>query len=205
MRIDATSGVVTLQRLSDERVWKPYDNPFCVDRIKDIPTTTTGHVRTLRQVVLLCPNPAHSEDESHHSIDEITTVLAHVVASIFLLLIVAIYVTILDRQNFYGLLILSYTMSLLFTYILIAAAHIISMLENPEQKGFSPIGSHYLLFVTYMWLTVMNFNLLLAVKSLQPVNSNSKRIKTFVFYSVMAWGIPVLVVSIFVAIDEIYR
>ncbi|CAL8098035.1 unnamed protein product [Orchesella dallaii] len=213
IRMDVTSGSIVLQRLSGSRVWLPYDINFCVDGFINMPWdnyTGASHM----QVFVVCFKDEYAAFVPYPSSNTTATIVAHVAGSVFLLLIFIVYLVLVKRQNFNGLVILSYSLSLVFSYGLFTAAHYISTLPNPEDVGLFyrgwpcmsiAIGAHYTLFVTFSWLTVMNFNLWQGVKSLQSVNSTSKRLKAFTYYSILVWGLPALLVSAFVAIDEIYR
>ncbi|CAL8098246.1 unnamed protein product [Orchesella dallaii] len=217
IKLEVRNGKLKLLHLSEDRQWKVYDKPFCVDGFVTSPTATYHNEDTESQVAVVCPSMATDVGKigiEQTLIEAWIYAIVSIIASLFLLAIIFIYLILPEKRNFYGLVVLSYVLSMLFSYILYTGAHFVTLFPNPEFTGLGKrgpicmtiaIGSHYFLFSSYSWLTVLNIDLWRTFKSLHMISPTDKRLKDFTIYSVLAWGLPFLLIASFVTVDEIYR
>lgn len=65
--------------------------------------------------------------------------------------------------------------------------------------------AHYFFLASYLWLTVMNFDLWLTFTSVRVVRREAKEWPKFGWYSLIAWIFPLLLVVAFIVVNESYR
>lgn len=65
--------------------------------------------------------------------------------------------------------------------------------------------AHYFYISANLWLTVMNFDLWITLKSMKAVRRDAKEWNKFGIYSCVAWLFPFCLVIAFIIVDEEYR
>ncbi|CAL8097956.1 unnamed protein product [Orchesella dallaii] len=226
IRMHVTDGKLRLKTLSENGKWQTNHQivSYCVDGFVTSPTASyDGNPQN--QVFLVCithqpdvsssiaSNSTNSTTENSEKYDPWLFASIFIIGSFFLLVIVIVYFMLLSQHTINGLLILSYSISMLLCYVFYVAANFVSMYDEPIAPGIwersipciiTAKCTQYFLIVSDLWLTAMNLNLWLTIRSTHVVENSTIRRKVFTNYSVLAWGIPAVLVAAFV-ITEGYR
>ncbi|ODM91561.1 G-protein coupled receptor Mth2 [Orchesella cincta] len=211
IRMDISQGRLNLLKLEENRKWEKHEIPFCID----------GFIENKNQVYFSDPNDVivltcAPDDAKFYNVAIVAwaTIIILAIGSIFLLMVVMIHLILLKQLNFNALCILSYSMSLLCSYSLHTIAHLITINPNREFTGLGSrgffcmaisVGCHYFLITSELWLALLNFELWRTLRSTMHIDPTSKRLKAFCTYSLIGWGIPLILIALFVTVDEVYR
>ncbi|ODM94069.1 putative G-protein coupled receptor Mth-like 1 [Orchesella cincta] len=153
-------------------------------------------------VMLVCTDFLEDPDTSLDGMPNLMYVIAMMVASVFLFLTAVVYLILWRRQNVHGWTFLGYVLSLLLTFVFLSLAHLMSV--GGYDCSFIGIACHFFFLSTFAWLTALNFDIYWTFRSMNPNPGRRKELIRFLFYSVFAIGLPVIIVSVGLILDEIY-
>ncbi|CAL8098922.1 unnamed protein product [Orchesella dallaii] len=153
-------------------------------------------------VMLVCTDFLADPDTSLDGTPNLMYVIAMMVASVFLFLTALVYLILWKRQSIHGWTFLGYVVSLLLTFVFLSLAHLMSAGES--DCSFIGIACHFFFLSTFAWLTALNFDIYWTFRSMNPNPGRSKEAIRFLCYSIFAIGLPVIIVSVGLILDEIY-
>jgi len=113
------------------------------------------------------------------------------------------------QQNVHGWTVAMLALSLCLNSVFIAAGHGyglwgVEVEPTPPCIGVG-IMAHFFYVASFAWMTVLNYDLFTTLTSLVPTSKKSKGKKLFAAYSLFAFVIPTIVVTISIILETQYR
>ncbi|CAL8143563.1 unnamed protein product [Orchesella dallaii] len=208
-KLDISGGLLRLLYLSNQQSnqWLQHDGEYCVDGFKTI--SPAQHSSDLGvQIIFTCQFQINSIELS---LWEWTGVAALIYSSFILFTIVVVYLLVLDKQNFQGLLIFSCCISMFFMYALNTAENYLSYYYLAYSTDFFgrngvicqlvAIAWHFFFLSNLMWFMMISYDIWRSVNAAY-LSKPSKQFKSFLKCSALAWGVPFVMVAVFTFIDK---
>ncbi|CAG7827035.1 unnamed protein product [Allacma fusca] len=193
------NGEVYTKRLDATDWTGPYSpGDFCIDGLWDSGYSNNFTRNPSNQIVIACDHAKetlHTARSTDFAVIMFTTIfLCLITSSVCLVATVVIYLVLWKEQNIHGWTITTMALSQ-FVYFTTVAISMGVVLYNRERLGTlwcKGIGilQHYFNMATYTWLTVLNCDLWMIIRSNKPSRHLGHGIKRFLFYSVYGFGVP---------------
>ncbi|XP_050097969.1 G-protein coupled receptor Mth2-like [Anopheles aquasalis] len=101
--------------------------------------------------------------------------------------------------NLQGLLIMSYVAALAVSYLLLALGHLDIYDYQSVMCGFCGFTLYYTLMASFFWLNIISFDIYWRLRRNRECGSERRK---FVYYSLYAWGIPLLFLLMILLFDH---
>ncbi|CAG7833263.1 unnamed protein product, partial [Allacma fusca] len=137
------------------------------------------------------------------------------VFSCFLLLLtVLVHALLWDKQpnHAWTLTLISYDLSLFCLYLSLTLMHISQfyILQSPVDQinifCYSlAVGNNFFFLSTFCWMSAVNFDLYLTFKVLKATTGRFQGMWRYLGYSIFAWTAPIIIVTVGIILDSMYR
>ncbi|XP_046965757.1 G-protein coupled receptor Mth2-like [Vanessa cardui] len=151
---------------------------FCVDYEVSNTTATVKYWSVLRNVYIPKSNNYFTS--------------ALLISSVFLFLVLLVYMIIPELRNLAGLVLMAYVFSLMGAFLSLASLQLGTYMDN---KCLDITAVTYFFFLsTFCWMNVMSFDIWWTFRGYakaRPIHRRGEKFK-FGVYCIYAWGIPML-------------
>uniref|UniRef100_A0A1E1WCB0 G-protein coupled receptors family 2 profile 2 domain-containing protein n=2 Tax=Pectinophora gossypiella TaxID=13191 RepID=A0A1E1WCB0_PECGO len=175
--------------------WHPAPT-FCVDMM------ITNSTLAPRLVALVCHPQETDQDDS--SALYIAYAIGLMLSVPFLLATFLVYAFIPELRNLHGMCLMAYCAGLIVAYPLLAYLKMQVGDVNVEISGCMAIAFiiYYAFQSSFFWLNVMCFDIWRTFSGYRGGSSNKRRErKRFAWYGLYAWGVPLVLTSITIAMQ----
>ncbi|CAG7717240.1 unnamed protein product [Allacma fusca] len=193
------NGEVHTKRLDNTNWTGPYSaGDFCIDGFWDSSESRNFTRNPSNQIVIAC-DYAESTLDPASNVDTIVIIftivfICLIISSVCLLATVVVYLVLWKEQNIHGWTIMTMALSqfVYFTTVAISMGVVLYYQEGIGTLWCKGIGilQHYFNMATYTWLTVLNCDLWLVIRSNKPSRYLGHGIKRFLLYSLYGFGVP---------------
>ncbi|CAL8143566.1 unnamed protein product [Orchesella dallaii] len=212
-KLELGSGVVELYYLHNDqsKKWQKHEGEYCADGLITNSSATYDPDLFQQQFIFKCE--ASKSGELGIPIYYWINFGALVYSSFILLIIIVVYLLLFDKQNFQGLLILSCCISMFFMHVLnvLGTFDVLYYFTTFSRfiKGNNivcktvAIGWHYFFLCNLAWFIMINYDLWRTVHPVHLIQP-SRHFNKFLKYSLLAWGIPGVLVTVFTLTDTFW-
>ncbi|XP_050350695.1 G-protein coupled receptor Mth2-like [Nymphalis io] len=127
---------------------------------------------------------------------------ALLISSVFLFIVLLVYIILPDLRNLAGLVLMAYVFSLMGAFLSLASLQLGTYLDN---KCLELTAVTYFFFLsTFCWMNVMSFDIWWTFRGYakaRPIHRRGEKFK-FGMYCIYAWGIPTLMAIGLVVINN---
>ncbi|CAG7816817.1 unnamed protein product [Allacma fusca] len=190
------NGEVYTKRLDNNNWTGPYSaGDFCIDGLWDSGESSNFTRNPSNQIVIACHYTESTLDTVDSAVIVVTIVfICLIISSVCLLATVVVYLVLWKEQNIHGWTIMTMALSqfVYFTTVAISMGVVLYYQEGIGTLWCKGIGilQHYFNMATYTWLTVLNCDLWMVIRSNKPSRHLGHGIKRFLLYSVYGFGVP---------------
>uniref|UniRef100_A0A182IR24 G-protein coupled receptors family 2 profile 2 domain-containing protein n=1 Tax=Anopheles atroparvus TaxID=41427 RepID=A0A182IR24_ANOAO len=118
----------------------------------------------------------------------------------FLLLTFFVYACIPELRNMHGKSLMCYVLGLSVGYTVLSLVQLRVFPGSSMSCLISGYIVYFSFMVSFFWLNVMSFDIYWTFKGVKGVRSTET--KKFLFYSLYAWGVPILMVIAVITVDN---
>ncbi|XP_054276577.1 G-protein coupled receptor Mth2-like [Macrosteles quadrilineatus] len=126
-----------------------------------------------------------------------------IISTFFLLATFLVYYILPElHNNLHGLSLMCHTAALLTGYSFHAAIKIFQEDLSSDLCILFAFTAQFSLLATFFWMNVMCIDIWLVISKVRPAQSRNYN-KKFLYYSLYAWGVPMFIVGVSIAMDMI--
>ncbi|CAG7720310.1 unnamed protein product [Allacma fusca] len=182
---------------------KPQD--YCYDRLHYQDPKSQLCKKDVDILYFCTPNSMTTVDKNSLKWLKQLAYVTLIIAIVSLLLTSIILFLLIDRVNLHSWTRLSFVTSefvFLFLFSLIYAKESLQPQTSPIACKMFAAVFHYTGLVTMCWLSIINFDLWWTFKVLKPTSNRKFDIRRFIYYMCFALGLPLLIVSVALIIQN---